>query len=836
MHRTRWLPALLLLVSTPSLAHVPHDPAYWVAIAPGEEPGWVVTSLPIAVRQTQLLVRTQDQQDVELRYAIDDDEGVAGAAMLDTTRLVLGTAGQGLWISEDVGDRFVVHPDVPPTATVHQVVGSPDIAVDGVALAAGFLNTGDGQVGVVWRSADRGETWVEVATLPGVVPWDLKFSPLFGIDGRAMMVSRDGAVYRSVDGGQTWVEVGGVPGAVHEVALGPGGRAWLATDSMGLWRSDDDGEHFALVGYDEKPVVTVAEFAGDLVMFCLNDEAVWVSDDGGESFAYHRDFIEDASPGQPASGIHYYELRQAGDGSIWLASWEGLIRSEDRGQTWQHVETYLPEAVRDIAVTFDEADNPAVMASAFGGGGYLSDPVAREAWPLAFDLAEPYFKRVATSHDYGRDGMAAYYLLTWLMVTTDGDQTWERYAQPDMGDFWDLAVAPNYGTHPTILAAGNIDVGGGFCVSQDDGGSWSCHAPAEPANFCSAVHISDGFDDDGLAWAACGEQGEVWGSADFGSTWELLFTMGAPVWGLAGVPGGERLFVATHQGLYGSTDGGAPTLVGFPGQSVWDVAVSPTWSEGQELFALVPEDGWYRSSDAGARFALLDAPTRDPSMTVALSPAYAQDHTVAIGGFDGAWYSTDGGESWEYAHALELLTDFDPLWSFDDGWIQEDQPEAVNATRRVSPVPDATATLRFRGVGLDLLSARSSEGGTLRILLDGEDRGTADLQGAEEHRAVVFSVRGLEDAWHTLEVRVESGLGIVDSAVVWRLGYGQGDGPDDTGPDSGETGKPDDSATDTGADIPPRRCDCASGGTTQAWSLLALATALVWRRRREAGR
>jgi uncharacterized protein (TIGR03382 family) len=831
MHRSSWLPALLLLAGGTASAHVPHDPAYWVALSPDQSTPWAVTSMPVAVRQTQLLVRTLDRQDVDLRFVIGDDEGVGGAAMLGAERLVLGTVGRGLWTSDDVGDSFTVHPDVPADATLHQVVGSPDLASDGVALATGFVDAG-GPLGTIWRTADAGDSWVEVASLPGVIPWDISFSPLFGVDGRAFMVSRDGELFGSDDGGGTWLEIGGVPGATHELAVGAGGRIWLATDSQGLWRSDDNGESFEAVGYADKPVVTVAEFAGDLVMFCLNDEAVYVSSDGGDSFELRADAIEDASPGQPASGVHYYELRQAADGAIWLASWEGLVRSEDGGQSWQHVETYLPEAVRDIGLTYDAANQPAVMASAFGGGGYIADPLERAADPMGFDLAEPYFKRVATSHDYGRDEMAAYYLLTWLMVSTDADDSWERYAQPEMGDFWDLAVAPNYSARPTIMAAGNIDVGGGWCVSQDDGGSWSCNAPRQSANFCSAIHISDGFDDDGLAWTSCGESGELWVTSDHGDSWVELATMGIPVWGLAGAPGGEKLFIATHQGLYVSTDGGQPGLVAFDGQSVWDVAVSPSWSQGQELFVLVPQDGWYRSVDGGDSFELLDAPTLDPSMTVALSPDYARDRAVAIGGFDGTWYSADGGDSWEYAHALELITDFDPLWSFDDDWAQEPEPAAINETRQVSAVPGARATLRFRGVGVDLIAATSSEGGELSLVLDGLDQGSVSLQGDDEHRAAVWSIRELDDAWHELEVSVASGVGVVDSALVWRLDYEQGI-PDRGDPDdTGETDTPDDTSGDTGGTIPPRRCDCASGGGGAGWGLLALAAALIQRRRR----
>ena len=323
------LPALLLLsATTAAWAHVPHDPAYWVAFSPGEAPEWVVTTLPVHVRDSLLLVRTQDQQNVDLRYAINSDEGISAAAMLSDTRLVAGTAGRGLWISDDAGDGFAVHPDIQADATIHQIVASPDILTDGLAFAIGMAPLKDGsQLGLIWRSQDGGDSWQQVAGLPDVIPWDIKLSPTFGLDGRAFMVDRDGTVYRTVNSGNTFLEAGGVDGLVFEVAVGPEGRAWLATDSQGLWRSDDDGESFEYVGYDDKQIVTVAEFEGDLVMFTFADEAVWVSNDGGTNFTLVQNDIEDAAPGQPSDGVHYYELRQDGSGTIWLAAWEGLIKS-----------------------------------------------------------------------------------------------------------------------------------------------------------------------------------------------------------------------------------------------------------------------------------------------------------------------------------------------------------------------------------------------------------------------------------------------------------------------------------------------------------------------------
>ena len=169
---------------------------------------------------------------------------------------------------------------------------------------------------------------------------------------------------------------------------------------------------------------------------------------------------------------------------------------------------------------------------------------------------------------------------------------------------------------------------------------------------------------------------------------------------------------------------------------------------------------------------------------------------------------------------------------------------AINATRQISVVPGATAELSFRGVGVDLYAATMAAGGTMQIALDGVDTDTVDLSGDTEGRVVVFSDHELSDGWHTLEVTLLDGLGVVDSAVVWRLDYREGGEQADTGPfgseqetdppidDTGDTDNADDTG-DTGNGS--GRCPgygCTAGGAVRDLALVCFALGLVaWRRR-----
>ncbi len=850
MSKILWFSALISALLAPSAwAHMPHDPAYWLAFSPGKNPQWVVTTMPLTMRQCLMLARTSDRENIETRYLLDEEEGAPGGAMLDATRLVVTTRGRGLWMSDDVGDNFVVHPDVPADASLYQVVASPEVLADGLALAVGYATEKGIPIGHVWRTNDGGDSWQVTGSFTNMTPWDVKLSPSWSSDGVAAMLTSSGEVFTSSDYGQTWQQKGSMSGGVFQIAPG-NGRIWMATADHGLCRSLDGGATFTSIGYDDKPVSTVAEFPGDLVMFARSDEAVYVSRDGGETWEFNPEQLEWTAPDQPTSGIHYYDIRQDGDGVFWLAAWEGLVKSDDEGRTWRHIETCLPETTRDISLTKREDDSLAAITAGFGGGSLLLDEATRTVRPIGLDLPAPYFKRSAASHDWDRDGITMLTVLQWLTMSHDNDATWVRAAKKEMGDYWHVAVSPDFVSDPTIFSVGNVGDGGGWCTSADGGGSWSCHVSEGESTFCSAGHLSENYNEDGYAWAACGDQGELHYTSDFGEHWNTLGEASSAVWGLGGTEFGEKLFIAAADGLYLSEASATPKLVAFEGEAVWDVAVSPQWQKDPAVYALLPKDGLYRSLDGGESWDQLDIPTAAPAQTVALSPTYAEDGSLAIATFEGSWLSRDRGESWADIHALEVIPNYSPLWTYSLGWVEEEIVESMHE-RRSAASAGATATLLFRGVGLDLYSAYGEDLGLMGVTLDGEPQGQIDLTGEEAHRVKVWAVRGLADDWHTLDVTVELGTGVIDAAFVWRLEYDEAQaGPIDTGgedsqPDSESphSDNPDSQAPDS--DTPPAdsadqttprsRCNCATGRAGWAWPLLLPGLLLVWRRRSGAG-
>lgn len=139
------------------------------------------------------------------------------------------------------------------------------------------------------------------------------------------------------------------------------------------------------------------------------------------------------------------------------------------------------------------------------------------------------------------------------------------------------------------------------------------------------------------------------------------------------------ILVGTEDGLYRSDDGGASfsfSNKGLQGDGYTTaIACSPTIKDDNTVFAAAYLSGVWKSTDAGRSWSLAVPQLKDQNIvTIAVSPAFASDHTVLFGvetapDISGAWISTDGGAS---ARALPIVSEntgnavaFSPAYASD---------------------------------------------------------------------------------------------------------------------------------------------------------------------------
>jgi len=785
------LPALLLVLA--AHAHYPHDISAWVVPLPS---GGILTT----VNRTEawMVARSTNDLDFVYRYMFNGVENPSywphTAVLTPTGRLLMGTTGLGLWMSDDQGDTFTANASILPGATVQKIV----VREDGTLLAVGSNH--------IWSSSDDGVTWDRA--------YDASSFTFVGLDAlgdRACALDIHGNVVCL--GSEGWEGRANLDVNALTIALGEGSRVWVGAEE-GLQRSDDDGWTFTPdATFTDEPIPVIEEFDAGLVLATTGMEAVWRSGDAGLTWTYQHEGIEEPEAGQPGDDIHYFGLSRADNGSIYLASWEGPVRSDDGGLTWNPVETETIGNLRSVTLSRGE-DGLVILEGSYGGGVNVVNADLGAVTLLGHGMSRPYVRYSTTTPDWAEDGFAASTSAEELFLSSDGGQRWDGSGRGQLDEVERGATSPDWAADPYLLTSGTMNDVADFAFSTDLGETWTHGIVDEDCpDGGTAAMVSWDFEEDGMAWAGCYGVGKVYETRDRGVNWHCLGTLDAAVYGIAGAPGGEKVFIGALDGLYVSEGGQTPTRTAFEGQPVFNVAISPDWPNDPTVFAIVVHDAWYRSDDGGVNWTRLDPPTADVVKSISVSPDFATDGTVAIVGYNGGWLSTDRGGSWTPIHAVELHNEDHPSWRWSEGWSSVAQDAASGGSYQAADEANAAGILTFRGIGVDLL-APTGNGAALGVSLDGGPSETVVLDGDEDSRVTVWSATDLTDTWHTLTVNANTVSAKVDAAVVWRL-------PLASAHDTADTGAPKE-----------RDCGCASVPSRGAWGWLALAILAGRRRRR----
>ena len=339
----------------------------------------------------------------------------------------MGTVGGGVWKTEDNGIHW--HP-----------------------ISDGYFATGS--IGAI-RVADSNPNIIYAST---------------GSDGLRSNVIIGKGVYKSTDAGETWTHVGlektGNSGAVlihpedyNLVYVAAIGNPFAANPERGVYRSKDGGESWEQVLYvsDETGAVDL-EFAPD------NPNEIYASM-----------WRAERKPWTIISGGH--------EG--------GVYKTDDGGDSWEHLTTGLPNGLRgksDLAVSAADPNRVYVLIEAPGkqGGVYRSDNRG-VGWRQVSDFQpirnRPFYYCNLEAHPKNPDiiwGMAEGYY-----KSEDAGATWTRQSVPH-GDNHDMWINPD---NPDIFVQSND---GGANVTLDGGKTWSSQHN-QPTAELYQVDISDEF-------------------------------------------------------------------------------------------------------------------------------------------------------------------------------------------------------------------------------------------------------------------------------------------------------------------------------------------------------
>lgn len=517
--------------------------------------------------------------------------------------------------------------------------------------------------GVVYKTTDGGESWIEVwrgDNLARYILIDPRNTEVLylstGIfdreaansDPQAGLPGGEG-VLKSTDGGVTWMNINNGlnnlyigslfmhPSNPDILLAGTGNNQYH--DQAGVYLSEDGGATWNQVLRDD--IIESVEFASSnpSIAYAGSASAIYRSEDGGQMWKRVSGGDENGwgAPGIRAGFPIDFQVDPRNPDRIFANEYGGgNFLSEDGGQTWVDASRgYTGAQVRAIAVDPNQpgrviaAARSGIFISYDGGSnwqGLSNPPVVSMEWnAVAIDPADP--KHIVAETNWNNI----------LVVSRDAGRNWTlafNFREQRVG--WRVvAFAPS---NPTIVYAGSTGYfsagsfdpsqpGKGIYVSQNGGNSWS------PAN------------DD--------------------------LTENASVYGLAVDPKDPQDVYAasSNHGLLKTTDGGREwTAVqgGLPQTLVMSVAIHPADSnviyagfERQSLFMSVDGGQTWEAAGRGmspeANIASIIFDPTDPQVM------YVADLS------SGVYRSSNGGQTWMAVNNGMLMRSVNALAISSDG-------------------------------------------------------------------------------------------------------------------------------------------------------------------------
>jgi len=424
-----------------------------------------------------------------------------------------------------------------------------------------------------------------------------------------------------------WLRTSGPEGISMTSLTNLNGTIYAGTATDGLYASTDDGKSWFPLnsGIENEDVSGVAALPGYLFA-ATKGKGVYHSTDGGQTWL------------PPSNGNDFYVLSIvtkdsfvfAGTGYQGISS--GVYRSSDHGETWQSVIGFLYQDTPSMCVcgnkiiaggfynhyvSTDDGDSWSEINSLFGSDAYSiyadgdtilvggSDEINRSTDQGNTFVSIPFILPWGFTHIYSITKIGSTY---FAATYTDG-----VYKSTDNGTTWspaNIGMGPKdvrtiIATDASTLIAGTHYVG--VYRSTDMGAKWRKSMSGFPAGSSIVILYSNGSD------VYAGTRDGVYRSTNNGSKWEKLTGVidtvnYSTVRGICEKDG--SLYIGTqfhfNSTIYKSTDNGAT---------------------------------WMRSADG-----------IPPTVTFVTGLATSGDNIVA-GTTDGAYYSSDDGNSWQPTNA-----------------------------------------------------------------------------------------------------------------------------------------------------------------------------------------
>ena len=314
---------VFLFVALPMISSVLHGQSYSFA------------AIGMPQKSGSALYRSFDRGETWKNVFPPKGESQNGAAILDfeyhplrSAEIVLGTRGNGLWQSPNLGIRWERILDDTGFLTEESAVYGVTYAKSNPAVLYVSADIGNGNA--VLRSRNRGKTFEEIyrATKGGGSIRRIAVDP--ADSNHIFLGASDGVLFESRDGGETWRALKRFSASIRGIFMSQGDASdfFVYLESGHVYRTEDGGGSWKEIAFG------VGDEKGErAVMYIPQPE--------GESAAVPNFFTNPFSSG----GSVYDFFADPNDFSLLTAvTKDGVVRSFDGGETWEVVETLVRPA------------------------------------------------------------------------------------------------------------------------------------------------------------------------------------------------------------------------------------------------------------------------------------------------------------------------------------------------------------------------------------------------------------------------------------------------------------------------------------------------------------
>jgi photosystem II stability/assembly factor-like uncharacterized protein len=716
--------------------------------------------------------------------------------------------GDGIYKSQDGGASWAKINDGLENLRINLLAISPRYNNDEIVLAAGVE-------GGLYRTDAGGENWDEVIGQEIKIT-AIAFSPDPGQD--LIVIGDDESwVWFSKNGGETWQKHYQIPqgGTITAIAisdqLSKDGTFFVGTAQQGVFKTVDGGVSF--IGLKRGPsrfsldresryikirppdqhitsLALLPDYGRNETIFASTwYDAAFRSDDGGRTWRRYNAGVtcDDQANSIEYKSPHFTHLRVSNgfeeDGILFLAGFDGLFKSIDKGQTWTQLETLPIGLITGMDISPADENDFLVTIATYGGGAYTINNQGVN-WKIKNSgLKTTRLVDVTFSPAYSSDNTVFSGAKNTLLKSTNGTDDWDAIGLPKIEGLGTpyptfIVLSPNFATDQTLYFATRRH----GILKSIDGGLNSSIVWDGTGKLVNTLIMSPNFLADGTLFASVWGKG-VYKTEDGGRTWQpvnhgLTFLETWKSSTTSEVNSQNILLVispdykedktlfagsAGAEGLFKTIDGGiswqklAGTAFGSDGKII-GLAISPDYKNEQTLIISVKGKGLFKTGDGGLTFVKIGDELIDNNHTIELiefSPLYSTDNTIYAASLENTFRSIDGGDTWELLSRPVRYEDMREVVHYEGEWLKEEGPDFSATSVTQSSVADSTASLSFVGTGVSWIGTEGQDQGMAKVYVDGGYVEDVDqFNDISKSMITSFSITGLDYGWHTIMIQV----------------------------------------------------------------------------------